>query len=254
MLSRSVLSNSWDPMDHSLPGSPVHGISEARLLQWVAISCSRGSSWSKERTYVSCTGRQSIFWFLLFSHSVMSHSLQPHGQQHAKLPYPSLPPGACSNSCSLSRWYHSTISSFVVPFSSCPQSFPASGSFLMSQLFASGGQSIGISASASVLPMNIQSWFPLGLTSLISLRSKGLARVFSSTTVWKHQFFSTQPSLWSNSHIRTWLLEKPQLWPYGPLLAKWCLCFLIHCLVFLPRNKRLLISWLQAPSSLILEP
>ena len=254
MLSRSVLSNSWDPMDHSLPGSPVHGISEARILQWVAISCSRGSSWSKERTYVSCTGRQSIFWFLLFSHSVMSHSLQPHGQQHAQLPYPSLPPGACSNSCSLSRWYHSTISSFVVPFSSCPQSFPASGSFLMSQLFASGGQSIGISASASVLPMNIQSWFPLGLTSLISLQSKGLARVFSSTTVWKHQFFSTQPSLWSNSHIRTWLLEKPQLWPYGPLLAKWCLCFLIHCLVFLPRNKRLLISWLQAPSSLILEP
>jgi len=101
------------------------------------------------------------------------------------------------------------ISSSVVPFSSCVQSFPASGSFSVSQFFATGGQSIGFSASASVFPMNIQDWFPLGLTGLNSLQSKGLSRVFSNTTVWKHEFFGTQPSLWSNSHIHTWLLEKP---------------------------------------------
>ena len=146
---------------------------------------------------------------LLFSHSVMSDSLQPHRLQHARLPCPSPSPGACSNSCPLSQWYHPTISSSVIPFSSCLQSFPASGSFLMSQLFESGGQSMGASASTSVLPMKIQDWFPLGLTGLISLQSKGLSRVFSNTTVQKHQFFSTQPSLWSNSHIPTWLLEKP---------------------------------------------
>ena len=115
-------------------------------------------------------------------------------------------------------------------FSSCLQSFPASGSFPVSQLLASGTQSIGASASASVLPMSIQSWFPSGLTGLISLQSKGLSRVFSSTTIQKHQLFGIQPSSWSNSHICTWLLEKQYLWLYGPLSAKWCLCFLIHCL------------------------
>ena len=114
---------------------------------------------------------------------------------------------SCSNSCPLCQWCHPTISSSVAPFSSCPQSFSASESFPMSQLFASGGQSIGTSASASVLPMNIQSWLPLGLTGLIFLLSKGLSRVFSSVTVWKHQFFSTQPSWRSNSHIHTWLLK-----------------------------------------------
>ena len=103
----------------------------------------------------------------------------------------------------------STISSFVIPFSSCLQSFPASGSFPRNHFFASGGQSIGVSASTSVLPMNIQDWFPFGLTSWISLQSKGLSRVFSNTIVQKHQFYSTQLSLWSNSHIHTWLLEKP---------------------------------------------
>ena len=108
---------------------------------------------------------------------------------------PSPTPRACSNSCPLSWWCHPIISSFVVPFSSCPQSFPASGSFPMSQLFASGGQSIGVSASASVLPMQIQDWFPLGLPSLIALQSKGCSRVFSNTTVQKHQFFSTQLAL-----------------------------------------------------------
>ena len=116
---------------------------------------------------------------------------------------------ACSNLCPFSQWCHPTISSSVVLFSSCLQSFPASESFLMSRLFASGGQSIGASASASVLLMNIQDWFPLGLTALISLQSKGLSRVFSNTTVQKHQFLGVRPSLWSDSHIDTWLLEKP---------------------------------------------
>ena len=132
-----------------------------------------------------------------------------------------------SNSCPLSQWCHPTISSSVVPFSSCLQSFPAPEVFPISQLFSSGGQTIGVSASASasVLPMNIQDWSPLVLTGLIFLQSKGLSRLFSITTVLKHQFFSVQPSVWSNSHIHTWLLEKPWLWLYGPLLAKLCLCF-----------------------------
>ena len=122
---------------------------------------------------------------------------------HARLPCPSPSLRACSNSCPLSQRYHPTVSSSVVPFSSCPQSFPASGSFPMSQFFASGSQSIGASASASVLLMNIWDWFPLGLTSLISLQSEGLSSVLSNTTVQTHQFFSAQPSSWSNSHTHT---------------------------------------------------
>ena len=145
-------------------------------------------------------------------------------------PCPLPTPGVYSNSCTLSQWCHPTISSSVVPFSSHLRSFLASGSFPVSQFFISGGQNIGVSASASVLPMNIQVWFPLGWTGWISLQSKGLSRVFSKTTVQKHKFFGSQPSLWSNSHIPTWLLEKPQLWLVGPLLAKECLCFLICCL------------------------
>ena len=141
--------------------------------------------------------------------SLASDCLQPHGLQHARPPYPSSTPGAYSNSCPLGQWCHPTTSSSVIPFSSRLLSFPASGSFPMSQFFASGGQSIGASASTSVLPMSIQDWFPLGLTSWISLQSKGLSRVFSNTTVQKHQFFSVQPSLWSNCHIHTWPLEKP---------------------------------------------
>ena len=133
---------------------------------------------------------------MLFNRSVMSNSLQPHGLQHVSLPCPTPTPRACSNSSSSKWWCHPTISSSVVPFSFCLQSFPASGSFQMSQFFASGGQRIAVSASASILPMNIQDWFPLGLTGLISLLSKGLSRVFSSTTIWKHQFFGTQPSLY----------------------------------------------------------
>ena len=130
-----------------------------------------------------------------FSCSVVSDSLWPHWLQHARLPCPSPTPGACSNSCPLSWWCHPTISSSVIPFSSSLQSFPTSGSFPRSQFFASGGQSIGASALASVLPVNIQGGFPLGLTDLISLQSKGLSRVFSNTTVQKHQFFGTQLSL-----------------------------------------------------------
>ena len=147
---------------------------------------------------------------LLFSHSVFSDSLWPHGLQHARLPSPSPSPGACSNSCPLSRWCHPTILSSVGHYSSCLHYFPALGSFPMSQFFALVGLSIGTLASASVPPMNIRDWFPLGLTGLISLQTKGLSRVFSkNTTVQKHQFFGTQPSLWFNSHIHPWLLEKP---------------------------------------------
>ena len=130
-----------------------------------------------------------------FSCSVMSDSLRPHGLQHARPPCPSPTPRVYSNSCPLSQWCHPTISSSVIPFSSHLQSCPASGSFPMSQFFASGGQSIGVSASTSVLPMNIQDWCPLGWTGWISLQSKGLSRVFSNTTFQKHQFFSAQLSL-----------------------------------------------------------
>ena len=144
---------------------------------------------------------------LLFSCSVVSDSLQPHGLQHTRLPYLLLSPGVCSNSCPLSQWCHPTISPSAAPFSFCPQSFPASQSFPMSWLFTSGGPSIG--ALASVFPMNIQGLFPLGLTGLISLQSKRLSRVFWSIIIWKHQFFGSQPSLWSSSHIHTRLLEKP---------------------------------------------
>ena len=132
--------------------------------------------------------------------SVTSDSLRPHGLQHVRPPCPSPTPGIYPNSCPLSQWRHPTISSCVVPFSSCPQSFPASGSFQMIQLFASGGQSIRVSASTSVPPMKTD-WSPLGWTGWISLQSKGLSRVFSNTIVQKHQFFSTQLSLQFNSHI-----------------------------------------------------
>ena len=136
---------------------------------------------------------------LLFSRSVVSDSLWPPGLQHTRLPCPSPSTWTCSNSCPLSRWCHPTISSSVLPFSSCLQSFPTSGSFPMSQLFASGSQRIGATASATVLPMNIPGWSPSGGPGLISLLSKGLSRVFSSTTTQKDQFFGAQPSLWSSS-------------------------------------------------------
>ena len=143
-----------------------------------------------------------------FSCSVVSNSLWPHGLQHARLPCPSSTSGAYSNTCPSSRWCYPNISSSVIPVSSHLQSFPASRSFQMSQFFASGGQRIGVSASTSVLPVNIQDWSPLGWTGWISLKSKGLSRVFSNTAVQKHQFFGTQLYSQSNSHIHTWPLEK----------------------------------------------
>ena len=176
-----------------------------------------------------CLIQHFQFSSVQFSLSVMFDSLRPPGLWQARLSCPLLSPRICLNSCSLNRRCHPTISSSVNPFSSRPQSFPAPGSFPVSRLFASGDQSIG--ASASVLPVNIQGWFPLGLTGLISLLSKGLSRVFSSTTVQKHQFFGTQPSLWSSSYICTWKLEKKiiplAIWNF---VSKVCLCFLIYCL------------------------
>ena len=144
-----------------------------------------------------------------FSHSVMSDSLRLHESQHARPPCPSPTPRVHSDSGPSSQWCHPTISSSVVPFSSCPQSLPASKSSPMSQLFAWGSQSNGVSALASFLPKKSQGWSPSEWTSWISLQSKGLSIVFSNTPVEKHQFFGTQPSLQSNSHIHTWPLEKP---------------------------------------------
>ena len=146
----------------------------------------------------------------------MSDSLWPHGLQHARPPCPSPTPRAYSNSCPSSQWCHPTISSSVVPFSSCPESFPASGSFPMSQLFISGGQSIGVSASTSVLPINIQDWSPLGWTGWISLQSKGLSRVFSNTTVQKYQFFNLAYPI-SNMHFK-FLICRPDSWSTPKML------------------------------------
>ena len=166
-----------------------------------------------------------VNFFLDIRHSTVQELSLPdclrlHGLRHTRLPHQSPTPGVYLNSSPSSWWCHPTISPCVIPFSSCLQSFPASGSFQMSQLSASGGQSIGVSALTSVLSMNIHDQFLLGWTDRISLLFKGLSRIYFNTTVQKHQFFHTQLSLWSNSHIHTWLLEKPQLWLEGPLLAK----------------------------------
>ena len=158
--------------------------------------------------------------FIHFSPAVVSDSSRPHKLQHARPPCLSSTPGAYPNSFPLSWWCHPTISYSVIPFSFCPESSAASGSFQMSQLFTSGGQSIRVSASTSVLPMNIQDLFPLGWTGWISLQSKRLSRVFSNTIVLKHQFFGTQLALESNSHIHTWPVEKLYPWWDRPLLAK----------------------------------
>ena len=197
-------------------------------------------------------------WSVQFSRSVVSNSLQPHEPQHPRPPCPSPTPRVHPNPCPLSQWCHPTISSSVIPFSSCPQSFPASGSFLMSQLFASCGQSIGVSASTSVPQMNTQDWSPLGWTGWISLQSKELSRVFSSTTIQKHQFFGAQLSSQSNSHIYTQLLEKTITLTRQTFVGK-VMSLLLNMLsrlviTFLPGRKSLLISWLQSPSAVILEP
>ena len=173
--------------------------------------------------HIGCKALATKFWQILgllsipwgnissiqFSRSVVSNSLQPHESQHARSPCPSPTPRVHPNLCASSRWCHPAISSSVIPFSSCPQSFVASGSFPMSQLLTWGGQSIGVSALASFLPMNTQDWSPLGWTGWISLQSRGLSRVFSNTTVLKHWFFGGKLSSQSNSHIHTWPLEKP---------------------------------------------
>ena len=183
-----------------------------------------------------------------FSCSVVSDSLRFHGLQHARPPCPSPSPGVHSNSCPSSQWSYSTISSSVIPFSFCLQFFPASGSFWMSQFFASGGQSIGVSASASVLPMNIQDWFPLGWTGWIFLQSKGLSRVFSNTTVQKHQFFGAQLSLWSKSdipHMTTGKTIALTRWTFVSKVMSLLFNTLSSLVIaFLPRSKHLLISWL----------
>ena len=165
-------------------------------LRAQSTHCNRADSTPPYLTWGKCW----VCWFhslisVQFSRSVVSDSLRPRELQHTRPPCPSPTPGVHPNPCASSRWCHPAISSSVVPFSSCLQSFPAAGSFPMSQLFASGGQSIGVSASTSVLPMNTQDWSPLGWTGWISLQSKGLSRVFSSTTVQKHQFFGAQLSL-----------------------------------------------------------
>ena len=185
---------------------------------------------------VSCKYKNKTHTYSVqFRPSVMSDTLRPHVLQHTRPPRPSPTPGVHPNPCPLSQWCHPIISSSVVPFS-CLQAFPASGCFHMSQLFTSGGQSTGVSASTSVLPMNTQDWSPLGWTGWISLQSKGLSRVFPSTTVQKHQFFGAQPSLWFNSHIHTWPLDRLD----GPLLAMSLLCNTLSRFVipFLPRSKK----------------
>ena len=167
------------------------------MLLWIALKV-------PEWIHV-CISVQSV----QFSRSVMSDSLWPHESQNTRLPCPSPTPRVHTNSRPSSQWCHPAISSSAVPFSSCPQSRPASESFPVSQLLAWGGQNTGVSALASFLPKKSQSWSPSEWTGWISLQSKGLSRVFSNTTVQKHQFFGSQPSSQSNSHIPTWLLEKP---------------------------------------------
>ena len=196
-------------MDCSLPGSAIHGIFQARVLDWVAIAF---PGLLHEHKVITCLLPSRSALLFGFSSVQLLSLVGLFVTPWTEVCQASLSIANCWSLLklmSIGQWCHSNISSSVVSFSSYLQSFPASGSFPVSWFFSSGGQSIGVSASASVLPMNIQDWFPLGLTGLISLQSKGLSRVFSNTTVQKHQFFSTQLSLWSNSHIHTWLLEKP---------------------------------------------
>jgi len=187
----------------------------------------------------------------------MSDSLQHHELQHARLPCTSPTPRVYPNSCQLSRWYHLTISSSVIFFSSCPQSFPVSGSFQMSQLFTSGGRSIEVSDSTSVLPKNTQDWSPSEWTGWISLQSKGLSRVFSNNTVQKHRFSCSAFFIVQHSHLcmttgKTIALTRQTFVDKVMSLLFNMLSRLI--ITFLPRSKHLLISWLQSPSAVILEP
>ena len=182
----------------------VGGLGATEQIQW-----EKGRSSSRSKHCRSRRDSSVQFSSVQFTRSVVSDSLRLHESQHARPPCPSSTPGVHSESRPLSQWCHPAISSLVIPFSSCPQSLPASESFPKSQLFAWGGQSTGASALASFLPKNTQDWSPSEWTSWISLQSKGLSRVFSNTTVQKHQFFRAQLSSQSNSHIHTWPLEKP---------------------------------------------
>ena len=190
--------------------------------------------------------------------SVLSYSMRLHDLQHARPPCPSQIPRVCSNSCPLCRWCYPTISSSVIPFSSCLQSFPTTRSFPMSQFITSGNQSIGVSTSASGLQMNMWDWFPSRWTGWICLKSKGLSRVFSRTTVQKHQLFGAQLSSQSNPHIHAWPLEKTVALTRQTFVGK-VMSLILNMLsrliiTFLPRSKPLLISRLKSPSAVILEP
>ena len=198
-----------------------------RVAVWGIQSRKVLTSFSRNSQSCRILGRNKYLYSSRLDATVQFSSVQslsrvwfcdPHGLLHARLPGPSPTPRACSSSYPSSQWCHPTISSSIISYSSCLQSCPASESFPMTQFFASGGQSIR--ASVSVLPMNIEGWFPVGLMDLICLQSKGLSRGFSNTTVQKHQFFGAQLSLWYSSHIHIWLLEKPWFWLYRPLLAK----------------------------------
>jgi len=280
----------WDPMDCSPPGSSIHGISQARILEQVAVSFSRGSSYPRDQAHISrisCSGKRILYhwytWEALWSwlgqvyswlrlhafiakiqeglssvHSVMSDSLRPHEPQHARLPCPSSTPRVHPNPCPLSWWCHPTITSSVIPLSSCPQYFPASGSFQMSQLFTSGGQSIGVSASTSVLPMKTQDWFPLGWTGWISLQSKGLSKSLlqhhssKASILWPSAFFTVQLSHQYMTTGKTIALTRRTF--VGKVMSLLLNMLSRLVITFLPRSKCLLISWLQSPSAKILEP
>ena len=247
-----------DPNDYSMPGSSVHVILQATILEWVAMPFSRGFSWPRNLTHISSisrlAGRFSITSAPEFSHV----RLQPQWLQHARPLCPSPTPRVYSNSCPLSQWCHPTISSSVVPFSSRLQSFPALGYFPMSHFFTSGGQSVVVSASTSVLPINIQDWFPLGWTGWISLQSKGLSRVFSNTTVQKHQFLSAQLSLFivqlSHLYVTTGKTIALTRCTFVDKVMSLLFNMLSRLVITFPRSKCLLISWLQSPSVAILEP
>ena len=179
-----------------------------RMMSWPLLNKQTFWKWTTQKFQNWNSTTKWKIQSVQFSCSALSKSLQPHGLQHAKLPCPSPAPWACSNSCSTNWWWHASMASSIVPFASYLQSFPALGFFSNELVFCIRWPKDWSWAFASVLPMNINGWFPLGLTGLISLLFKGFSRIFSNTTVQKHQFFGTQPSLWSNSHICTWLLEK----------------------------------------------
>ena len=232
------MSTLCSPIDYSLPGSSAHGIFQTRILEWVTISFSRGSSRQWSNPHLLCLlhwqadslplfqpRKPSSLWAwanhlimceiiiickmqisFQLSRSVMSDNLRPHESQHARPPCPAPTPRVHSDSCPSSQWCHPAISSSVVPSSSCPQSLPASESFPMSQLFAWGGQSTGVSALASFLPKNPRGWSPSEWTAWISLQSKGLSRVFSNTTVKTHQFLHRIDYLWTWSSPMPWTL------------------------------------------------